>query len=117
MNAKPEMPINKLMKALLLKNRSSLVAAFVWFIFQNVPLHATINVVGYWRMGEGDPGAAAGVTATNATDSVSAKNLKFQGNASYTTNVAASAVAHGLAIPRPSHASLSLHRHQFARCS
>src|SRR5204863_6698953 len=82
------------MKILSLKNRRSLVAAFVWFIFQTVPLHATINVVSYWRLGEADPGAAAGVPASTTTDSVGAKNLTFHGNASYRSDVAASAVTH-----------------------
>jgi hypothetical protein len=31
-----------------------------------MPARGTINVVSYWRMGEQDPGAAPGITATNA---------------------------------------------------
>src|SRR5438045_1468071 len=52
---------------------------------------AAINVVSYWRLGESDPGAAAGATAANTTDSVGATNLKFQGNAHYANDVAATA--------------------------
>jgi hypothetical protein len=52
---------------------------------------AAINVVSYWRLGESDPGATAGATATNTTASVGGTNLKFQGNASYANDVAATA--------------------------
>jgi hypothetical protein len=68
--------------------------AIASFIFQTVPLKGAVNVVSYWRLGEGDPGAAVGVTATNATDSVGAKNLMFQGNASYANDVSATAASH-----------------------
>lgn len=50
-----------------------------------------VTVVSYWRMGESDPGAASGVTATNAIDSAGAKNLTFHGNASYANDISATA--------------------------
>lgn len=53
--------------------------------------HAAINVVGYWRMGENDPGVANGATATHTTDSVGGANLQFVGNAHYANDVAATA--------------------------
>ena len=37
--------------------------------------HATINVLNYWRMGENDPGAAAGGTSMTTIDSVGGNNL------------------------------------------
>jgi autotransporter-associated beta strand protein len=55
---------------------------------------AAINVVSYWRLGESDSGAAAGATAANTTDSVGAMNLRFQGNARYANDVAATAATH-----------------------
>jgi autotransporter-associated beta strand protein len=55
---------------------------------------ATINVVSYWRLGESDAGTAAGAAATNTTDSVGATNLRFQGNARYANDVAATAATH-----------------------
>ncbi|HWD92130.1 MAG TPA: LamG-like jellyroll fold domain-containing protein [Verrucomicrobiae bacterium] len=56
--------------------------------------YAAINVQSYWRLGENDPGAAVGVTATNTTDSVGTMNLQFYGNASYANDVAPTAVTH-----------------------
>jgi alpha-tubulin suppressor-like RCC1 family protein len=79
------------MKTLLLKDRGGLITAIAWLLFQTVPLHAAINLVSYWRLGEADPGASARVTATNATDSLGANNLKVHGNASYTNDVAPAA--------------------------
>jgi autotransporter-associated beta strand protein len=52
---------------------------------------AAINVVSYWRLGESDPGAAAGAIASNTTDLVGGMNLKFQGNARYANDVGATA--------------------------
>src|SRR5689334_19058646 len=81
------------MKTLPLKYRCGLIAAIASFVFQTMPLHAAITVLNYWRLGESDPGAAVGATATNATDSVGAKNLTVQGNAHYANDVAPNAAA------------------------
>src|ERR1051325_6920737 len=56
--------------------------------------HAAITVVSYWRLGEGDSGVAVGATATNTTDVAGAKNLHFQGNASYANDVDRAAAMH-----------------------
>ncbi len=74
--------------------RCVLLATMLCFISQTIPLDAAINVVSYWRLGENDPGAASGVTATTAVDSAGTKNLKFQGNARYTNDVATTAASH-----------------------
>jgi len=70
------------------------IAAIAWLVFQTVPLHAAINVVSYWRMGESDPGAAAGVAVANTIDSAGTNNLTVQGAALYASDVAATATYH-----------------------
>jgi DNA-binding beta-propeller fold protein YncE len=47
--------------------------------------------VSYLRLGEGDPGAVVGATATNTIDSAGPNNLRIQGNARYTSDVAPAA--------------------------
>ncbi len=59
----------------------------VFFVLSIIPAHATIAISDYWRMGENDPGAAPGVTATQATDGVRTHNLTYHGSATYSTNV------------------------------
>jgi hypothetical protein len=80
----------------LLVSRAAAVlfATLVCFLLQTVPLHASINVVSYWRLGENDPGAADGVAATNTIDSVGTNNLTFTGTAQYSSNVDARAASH-----------------------
>lgn len=55
---------------------------------------AAITVVSYWRLGESDPGAGKGITATNTIDSVGSHNLKFSGQAYYSNDVDLAALAH-----------------------
>jgi len=50
-----------------------------------------VSVVGYWRMGENDIGAAAGAAATNAVDRAGANNLAFSGPAVYSRGTAPAA--------------------------
>ena len=57
--------------------------------------------LGYWRMGESDPGAANGVTAVTAIDSMGLQNLTFAGHARYTSDV-------GLAASGNTDSSLSV---------
>ena len=64
------------------------------FAFSGASSHAAVTVLNYWRLGENDPGAAAGATATNTTDSAGSVNLQFQGNASYASDVASAAANH-----------------------
>jgi Concanavalin A-like lectin/glucanases superfamily/PKD domain/Carboxypeptidase regulatory-like domain len=47
--------------------------------------------VAFWRLGENDPGSAAGVTATNTVDTTGTRKLIFQGNARYSGDVSTSA--------------------------
>jgi len=82
------------MKTLLMKNRIALVAAVACAALQTVPSHATVTTVAWYRLGEGDPGAAVGATATNTIDSAGAKNLTFQGNAHYANDVTPIAAGH-----------------------
>jgi hypothetical protein len=49
---------------------------------------------GYWRMGENDPGATAGLTSTTLTDSTGSNNLAVSGEATYAADVSMSAQAH-----------------------
>src|SRR6266850_3137308 len=55
---------------------------------------AAITVVSYWHMGEFDPGASAGIAATNTIDTAGSRNLKFSGQAFYSNDVAGAALAH-----------------------
>jgi hypothetical protein len=55
---------------------------------------ATINVVSYWRMGEADPAAAAGVPAAQAADSAGENTLTNAGQCFYSGNVSPAAAAH-----------------------
>src|SRR5260221_3409120 len=68
--------------------------ALAWLGFSAHTARATINVVSYWRMGENDASAADGTNAVTASDISGSDNLTFSGPASYSTDVAASAVAH-----------------------
>jgi len=54
---------------------------------------ATVTTVAYWHLGENDPNAADGVTATNSVEVVGGDTLTFSGAATYTANVAVSATA------------------------
>lgn len=67
---------------------------FLLYGFAGASSRATITVVSYWRLGENDPGAAPGVTATNTVDSAGTNNLAFVGSARYANDVAASAAIH-----------------------
>src|SRR5215469_1130105 len=67
---------------------------FLLGVFPGASSHAAITVVSYLRLGEGDPGAANGVTATNTVDSVGTNNLTVAGTAWYTNDVAATAASH-----------------------
>jgi len=59
---------NKIMKRILFR--------FSCLMFLSaLNTHATINVLNYWRMGENDPGAAAGGTSMTTIDSVGGNNL------------------------------------------
>jgi streptogramin lyase len=82
------------MKTLLLKHRGGLITAIAWLLFQTVPLHAAITVLGYWRMGESDASVTAGIAATNTIDSVGFNNLKINGQAFYSNDVAIAALVH-----------------------
>src|SRR6267142_4285663 len=56
---------------------------------------AAITVDSYWRIGEFDPGASPGVSATGPTDTaIGAHNLKAVGQAYYSNDVAVAALAH-----------------------
>lgn len=70
------------------------IIALAWLFLQTVPVHATVNVVSYWRLGESDPTAAPGATATNTIDSAGYTTLQFRGNARYASDVAATAASH-----------------------
>jgi hypothetical protein len=48
----------------------------------------------YWRMGEKDPGAAAGLAVTSTTDSAGSNNLTVSGQASYSADFSTTAHAH-----------------------
>src|SRR5207244_1394333 len=74
--------------------KNAFLVAAACFVLQVVPLHATINVVSYWRMGESDPFAAPGAIATNTIDSSGYATLEFRGNARYASDVAATAASH-----------------------
>ena len=52
---------------------------------------AAVNVIGYWRLGESDPGAANGASAVTATDSAASHNLAFAGQARYASDVSPAA--------------------------
>lgn len=69
---------------------------FLFFlqIFSGTSSRAAITVVSYWRLGENDPGATNGVTATNTVDIAGTNNLQFHGTAQYTNDVAAIAANH-----------------------
>lgn len=68
-----------------------LMAALAWLLLSATTTHATTTVVSFWRLGENDPGAVNGVTATNTTDTAGGHNLTVVGAASYTNDVAATA--------------------------
>ena len=61
------------------------------------PARAAFTVLGYWRLGENDPGASPGASATNLTDAVGGRTLTNTPDHSvypaYTNNVAAAAAA------------------------
>jgi hypothetical protein len=54
----------------------------------------TFTLLDYWRMGEKDPGATAGLAAATITDSAGSNNLTDSGQASYSADVATTAQAH-----------------------
>ena len=56
------------------------------------PARATVNVIGYWRMGENDPGATNGGPVTNSIDSIVGNNLVFATNSTYSADVTPLAV-------------------------
>src|SRR5271167_3340857 len=68
--------------------------ALAWLALSAAPARATITVVSYWRMGENDPGATAGATATATTDSVGSHKLTCSGQALYSTDVSPAALVH-----------------------
>jgi hypothetical protein len=53
-------------------------------------VRATVTAVSYWRMGENDPGVAAG-TATNTTDPTGGRTLTLRGAPSYSSGVSPAA--------------------------
>jgi hypothetical protein len=55
---------------------------------------ATVTNIVWYRLGENDPGAAPGITVTNAVNFVGGHNLTFAGAATYSSDVSTSAVAH-----------------------
>jgi alpha-tubulin suppressor-like RCC1 family protein len=71
-----------------------LLFLFVLSVFPGASSHAAVTVLNYWRLGESDPGATNGVTATNTVDSVGTNNLTFTGTPWYTNDVAATALSH-----------------------
>jgi streptogramin lyase len=58
------------------------------------PVQAAITVIDHWKIADGDPGAANGVTPTNLVDSAGAHSLTFSGAGIYTNDVASAAWAH-----------------------
>ncbi|MDB6019791.1 MAG: Fibronectin type domain protein, partial [Pedosphaera sp.] len=59
----------------------------------NPDVNATITVQEYYRLGENDPGAANGSSATTTLDTVSGQSISLTGSPNYTTNVSSQAIA------------------------
>lgn len=73
---------------------SAPLLALAWVALNTASAPGSIAIAGYWRMGDGDPGATAGMAATNLIDATGAHNLAINGPASYSTDVSADAWNH-----------------------
>jgi alpha-L-arabinofuranosidase len=79
---------------LFFSTRPRLLLCLAFAVVQATGVHATVTNVVWYRLGENDSGAAAGLAATNTVDLIGLRNLKQFGSPLYTSAVSTSASNH-----------------------